>query len=220
MAESNTRTQEVSNIKIEGTEREKEVLKTNRDGSKEVVIDPLLYHNPLRFILRDDQMNTKIFAMYKKAQNSYWTREEVDLSEDIDHWKKKLNDNERFFISRILAFFASSDGIVNENLALRFYGDVQLPEARMFYGFQIAMENIHSENYSALIKSYIEKEDDQKRLFEAILQINTIKKKAEWALKWIEDKNSSFALRLIAFAAVEGIFFSGSFCAIYWLKKR
>src|ERR1700712_3360141 len=158
--------------------------------------------------------------MYKKAMASFWTAEEIDLSKDIHDWNNKLNDDERFFVSHILAFFAASDGIVNENLIERFSGEVQIPEARCFYGFQIMMENIHSETYSLLIDSYIKEPSQRTYLFDAIDTIPCIRKKADWALRWISDDESSFAQRLVAFAAVEGIFFSGSFASIFWLKKR
>ena len=158
--------------------------------------------------------------MYKKAEASFWTAEEIDLSKDLHDWNKKLNDDERFFISHVLAFFAASDGIVNENLVERFSGEVQIPEARCFYGFQIMMENIHSETYSLLIDTYISEPRQRTYLFNAIENIPCIAKKADWALKWISDEKSTFACRLIAFAAVEGIFFSGSFASIFWLKKR
>ena len=158
--------------------------------------------------------------MYKKAEASFWTAEEVDLSKDILDWNNRLNDNERHFISHVLAFFAASDGIVNENLVERFSNEVQVAEARCFYGFQIMMENIHSETYSLLIDTYIKDVAQREYLFDAIETIPCIKRKAEWALKWISDKRSSFAERLVAFAAVEGIFFSGSFASIFWMKKR
>jgi ribonucleotide reductase beta subunit family protein with ferritin-like domain len=157
---------------------------------------------------------------YKEAEASFWTVEEVDLGDDMKDWNNKLTDNERYFISHVLAFFAASDGIVNENLATRFMKDVEIPEARCFYGFQIAMENIHSEMYSLLIDTYIRDSIEKDRLFNAIDTIPCVQKKAQWALRWIDDVTSSFGCRLVAFAAVEGIFFSGSFCAIYWLKKR
>jgi ribonucleoside-diphosphate reductase subunit M2 len=158
--------------------------------------------------------------MYKKAEASFWTAEEIDLSKDLHDWNKRLNDDERFFVSHVLAFFAASDGIVNENLIERFSGEVQIPEARCFYGFQIMMENIHSETYSLLIDTYISEPRQRTYLFNAIDNIPCIRKKADWALRWISDKSSTFACRLIAFAAIEGIFFSGSFAAIFWLKKR
>lgn len=159
-----------------------------------------------------------IWEMYKKAMASFWTAEEIDLYQDLDDWNK-LNDDEKHYIKHILAFFSASDGIVNENLALRFYNDVQIPEARSFYGFQIAMENIHAETYGLLIDTYIKDQKEKDYLFHAIDNIPCIKKKADWALKWIYGQDD-FALRLLAFAAIEGIFFSGSFCSIFWLKKR
>lgn len=158
--------------------------------------------------------------MYKKAEASFWTAEEVDLSKDLHDWHDRLNDDERYFVSHVLAFFAASDGIVNENLVERFSGEVQIPEARCFYGFQIMMENIHSEMYSLLIDTFIKEPKQKQYLFDAIDTIPCIRKKADWALRWISDKNSTFAQRLVAFAAVEGIFFSGSFASIFWLKKR
>jgi ribonucleoside-diphosphate reductase subunit M2 len=158
--------------------------------------------------------------MYKKAEASFWTAEEMDLSKDIHDWSNRLNDNERHFISHVLAFFAASDGIVNENLLERFSGEVQIAEARCFYGFQIMMENIHSETYSLLIDTYIKEPSQREFLFDAIETIPCVKRKAEWALTWINDEQSTFGERLVAFAAVEGIFFSGSFASIFWLKKR
>lgn len=158
--------------------------------------------------------------MYKKAEASFWTVEEIDLSKDMHDWNNRMNSNERHFISHVLAFFAASDGIVNENLVERFSNEVQAAEARCFYGFQIMMENIHSETYSLLIDTYIKDPQQREHLFDAIETIPCIKKKADWALRWISDKKSSFAERLVAFAAVEGIFFSGSFASIFWLKKR
>tara|TARA_B100001063_G_C16754566_1_gene552341 strand:- start:1317 stop:2237 length:921 start_codon:yes stop_codon:yes gene_type:complete len=160
-----------------------------------------------------------IWEMYKKQVDCFWRAEEIDLSKDVSHWES-LNADEKFFISRILAFFAGSDGIVLENLASRFMKDVQISEARAFYGFQIAMENIHSETYSILIDTYIKNKIEKDNLFNAIENYPCIKKKADWAQKWINDNRSGFATRLIAFACVEGIFFSGAFCSIYWLKKR
>ena len=158
--------------------------------------------------------------MYKKAEASFWTAEEIDLSKDLHDWNHRLNNDERFFISHVLAFFAASDGIVNENLVERFSGEVQIPEARCFYGFQIMMENIHSETYSLLIDTYISDVAQRQYLFDAIDTIPCIRRKADWALRWISDASSTFASRLVAFAAVEGIFFSGSFASIFWLKKR
>lgn len=180
--------------------------------------EPLLRENPNRFVIFP--INYKdIWQYYKKAVASFWTVEEVDLAKDAADWKS-MTDNERFFVSRVLAFFAASDGIVNENLVERFAQEVQIPEARCFYGFQIAIENIHSEMYSKLIDTYIKDLDERSKLFNAIFEFEFIKKKADWALRWIASKDASFGERLIAFAAVEGIFFSGSFAAIFWLKKR
>merc|ERR1712144_70499 len=181
--------------------------------------EPLLRENAQRFVLFPIKYH-EIWQMYKKAEASFWTAEEIDLSKDLHDWNKRLNDDERYFISHVLAFFAASDGIVNENLVERFSGEVQIPEARCFYGFQIMMENIHSETYSLLIDTYISESKQRTYLFNAIETIPCIKKKADWALRWISDKDSTFAQRLVAFAAVEGIFFSGSFAAIFWLKKR
>jgi len=160
-----------------------------------------------------------IWEMYKKQIDCFWRSEEIDLSKDLNDWVS-LNDDEQYFLSMILAFFAGSDGIVLENLAVRFMNDVQISEARAFYGFQIAMENIHSETYSLLIETYIKNEDTKIRLFNAINHFPCIKKKSDWAQKWIKDNRSGFATRLIAFACVEGIFFSGAFCSIFWMKKR
>lgn len=179
-------------------------------------MEVLLEENKDRFVLLPIKY-PKIWEMYKKGEASFWTAEEIDLSHDQKDWEK-LNDGERHFISHVLAFFAASDGIVNENLAVNFMKEVQLPEARCFYGFQIMIENIHSETYSLLIDTYIKNPAEKHRLFHAIETVPCVKEKAEWALRWIG--NGSFAERLIAFAAVEGIFFSGSFCSIFWLKKR
>lgn len=176
----------------------------------------LLQENKDRFVLFPITYD-KIWAMYKQAVNSFWTAEEVDLSADQKDWER-LNDGERHFISNVLAFFAASDGIVNENLAVNMMNAVQLPEARCFYGFQIMIENIHSEMYSLLIDTYVKDPTEKHRLFNAIETVPCVKKKADWALRYIEEGN--FAQRLVAFAAVEGIFFSGSFCSIFWLKKR
>ncbi|EMR70452.1 Ribonucleotide-diphosphate reductase (RNR), small subunit [Eutypa lata] len=181
--------------------------------------EPLLQENPHRFVLFPIKYH-EIWQMYKKAEASFWTAEEIDLSKDLHDWNNRVNDDEKFFISHILAFFAASDGIVNENLVERFSGEVQIPEARCFYGFQIMMENIHSETYSLLIDTYIKEPTQRTHLFNAIDTIPAIRKKADWALRWINDKQSTFAQRLIAFAAVEGIFFSGAFASIFWLKKR
>ncbi|KAI1111568.1 ribonucleoside-diphosphate reductase small subunit [Nemania sp. NC0429] len=181
--------------------------------------EPILQENPQRFVLFPIKYH-EIWQMYKKAEASFWTAEEIDLSKDLHDWNNRLNEDEKYFVSHILAFFAASDGIVNENLVERFSGEVQIPEARCFYGFQIMMENIHSETYSLLIDTYIKEPAQRTHLFNAIDTIPAIRKKADWALKWITDRNSTFAQRLIAFAAVEGIFFSGAFASIFWLKKR
>jgi ribonucleoside-diphosphate reductase subunit M2 len=164
--------------------------------------------------------NSQIWQLYKKAEASFWTAEELDLSHDITDWNTKLNSDERHFISNVLAFFAASDGIINENLVQRFSNEVQVAEARFFYGFQIMTENIHSETYSLLLDTYIKDPHQRAHLFDGIETISYIKHKADWALKWIADKESTFAERLVAFAAIEGVFFSGSFAAIFWLKKR
>lgn len=179
--------------------------------------EPILKENKDRFVIFPIKHND-IWAYYKKAEASFWTAEEIDLQQDLADWKDKLNDNERHFIKHVLAFFAASDGIVNENLAENFVSEVQYPEAKFFYGFQIMMENIHSETYSLLIDTYIKDPIEKDGLFHAIDTLDCVKKKADWALRWIS--NASFTERLIAFAAVEGIFFSGSFCSIFWLKKR
>jgi len=181
--------------------------------------DPLLSHNDSRYVMFPIK-DADIWKMYKKQIDCFWRTEEIDFTDDLVDWTQKLNDDERFFISMILAFFAASDGIVTENLAIRFMGDVQLAEARAFYGFQIAMENIHSETYSVMIDTYIKDPEQQTRLFNALENFPCITKKAAWAKKWIADNRSSFAARLIAFAVVEGIFFSSSFASIYWIKKR
>ena len=178
-----------------------DIFQENKDR---FVMFPLKYHD--------------IWEMYKTAEHSFWTAEEIDLAQDLTDWEEKLNEDEKHFIKMVLAFFAASDGIVNENLAINFLNEVQYPEARSFYGFQVAIENIHSEVYSLLIDTYIKDEKERDMLFHAVEHYDSIKKKADWALKWINS--DSFAERLIAFAAVEGIFFSGSFCSIFWLKKR
>ena len=179
--------------------------------------EPILQPNDSRFVIFPIQHND-LWEWYKKQQACFWTAEEIDLHSDLVDWTTKLTDDERYFIKHILAFFAASDGIVNENLAENFVNEVQYSEAKFFYGFQIMMENIHSETYSLLIDTYVKDEVEKDRLFRAIEVFPAIKKKADWALKWIES--DSFAERLIAFAAVEGIFFSGAFCSIFWLKKR
>lgn len=179
--------------------------------------EPILCENPNRFVLFPIQ-HDDIWEFYKKSEASFWTSAEIDLHQDLDDWQNKLTDDERHFIKHVLAFFAASDGIVNENLAENFVSEVQYTEAKFFYGFQIAMENIHSETYSLLIDTYINDPAEKDYLFNAIEHLDCVKKKADWALRWIG--NGSFQERLIAFAAVEGIFFSGSFCSIFWLKKR
>ncbi|OJJ18453.1 ribonucleoside-diphosphate reductase [marine bacterium AO1-C] len=179
--------------------------------------EPLLEDVDNRFVIFPIQQDD-IWQMYKKAEASFWTAEEIDLAQDLKDWDEKLNDDERHFITHVLAFFAASDGIVNENLAVNFLEEVKSPEARCFYGFQVAIENIHAETYSLLIDTYIKDAEEKHRLFNALETVPCVKKKAEWALRWIDKGN--FAERLIAFAAVEGIFFSGSFCSIFWLKKR
>lgn len=230
----NVLSERVNNISINNKENQDQVLKTKKapknvtkspvkpPQEKVVAFDkesePLLRDNPSRFVIFPVQFQD-IFKMYKKAVASFWTVEEVDLSKDLGDWDK-LKSEERHFISHVLAFFAASDGIVNENLVERFCQEVQVPEARCFYGFQIAMENIHSEMYSLLINTYIRDSDEQHRLFNAIDTLPCVKKKADWALRWISHETATYAERIIAFAAVEGIFFSGSFAAIFWLKKR
>lgn len=178
--------------------------------------EPILIENKDRFVLFPIRQH-EIWKFYKQAEASFWTAEEIDLSQDLKDWEG-LNDGERHFIKHVLAFFAASDGIVNENLAEHFVAEVQYTEAKFFYGFQIAIENIHSETYSLLIDTYVKDPKEKDSLFHAIDTMDCVKKKAEWALRWIDKGN--FAERLIAFAAVEGIFFSGSFCSIFWLKKR
>ena len=216
--------QEIESSK--STFRKEEVTKTDKTPSIEEVLpsnttlnaeEPILKENPNRFVLFPIQ-HDDIWKFYKDQEASFWTAEEIDLSQDLVDWENKLNDDERHFIKHVLAFFAASDGIVNENLAENFLSEVQYTEAKFFYGFQVMMENIHSETYSLLIDTYIKDPKEKDYLFNAIENIPAVKKKAEWALRWIE--NGSFAERLIAFAAVEGIFFSGSFCSIFWLKKR
>ena len=182
------------------------------------IVEPLLAPDDNRFVMFPIE-NQDIWSMYKKQIDCFWRAEEIDLSKDLSHWND-LNTDEKTFISMILAFFAASDGIVLENLAQRFMSDVQVSEARAFYGFQIAMENIHSETYSLLIETYIKDKEEKHKLFNAIANYPCIKKKSDWAQKWIHDNRSSFATRLVAFACVEGIFFSGAFCSIFWLKKR
>ncbi len=179
--------------------------------------EPILKENKDRFVLFPIQHND-IWEFYKQAEASFWTAEEIDLSQDLKDWNNTMSDDEKHFIKHVLAFFAASDGIVNENLAENFVSEVQYTEAKFFYGFQIAVENIHSETYSLLIDTYVKDSKEKDYLFNAIETMDCVKKKAEWALRWVEE--GSFAERLIAFVAVEGIFFSGSFCSIFWLKKR
>ena len=182
-------------------------------------IEPMLQENKDRFVLfpikHDD-----IWNMYKQEVASFWTAEEIDLAQDLKEWETELSDDERHFLKHVLAFFAASDGIVNENLVTNFADEVQWPEARCFYGFQIMMENIHAETYSLLIDTYIKNPIEKDHLFKALDTVPSVRKKGEWALRWLDRKRGNFAERLVAFAAVEGIFFSGSFCSIFWLKKR
>lgn len=180
--------------------------------------EPILTENPNRYVMFPIE-DHDIWKQYKKQMDCFWRAEEVDLSKDYKDWEK-LTSNEKHFIKMVLAFFAASDGIVLENLGMRFMSEVQISEARAFYGFQIMMENIHSEMYSLLIDSYIKDREEKTKLFKAVENFECINKKATWAIKWINDKRSAFSTRLVAFACIEGIFFSGSFCAIYWLKKR
>lgn len=198
-------------------EEKKELMLEDVIPENSRVVEPILEENKNRFVLfpikHDD-----IWAFYKKQEASFWTAEEIDLEQDLEHWAHKLNDDERFFIKNILAFFAASDGIVNENLAENFVNEVQYTEAKFFYGFQMMMENIHSETYSLLIDTYIKDNAEKDKLFNAIETLDCVKMKADWAINWIGKGN--FAERLVAFAAIEGIFFSGSFCSIFWLKKR
>ena len=182
------------------------------------VNEPLLNPDDNRFVMFPIKYDD-VWQMYKKQVDCFWRAEEIDLSKDLAHWET-LSQEEKFFLSMILAFFAASDGIVLENLGLRFMNDVQISEARAFYGFQIAMENIHSQTYSLLIETYIKNAEEKDKLFRALENFECIKKKGDWAQKWIKDNRSGFATRLIAFACVEGIFFSGAFCSIYWMKKR
>ncbi|XP_064167578.1 ribonucleoside-diphosphate reductase subunit M2-like [Anguilla rostrata] len=207
---SNTNTKNQKSLSSSRTEKLKRLV--------DIKDEPLLRDNPRRFVIFPIQYHD-IWQMYKKAEASFWTAEEVDLSKDMQHWEG-LKQEERFFISHVLAFFAASDGIVNENLVERFSKEVQVTEARCFYGFQIAMENIHSEMYSLLIDTYIKDSAEREFLFNAIETLPCVRKKADWAMRWIGDSDASFGERVVAFAAVEGIFFSGSFAAIFWLKKR
>jgi len=187
--------------------------------ANEPFVEPILKPDDSRFVMFPIKY-PDIWEMYKKQVDCFWRAEEIDLSKDLNDWNHKLTNDERFFVKMIIAFFAASDGLVLENLAARFMGDVQISEARAFYGFQIAMENVHSETYSLLIDTYIKDSDEKDKLFHAIENFPCIKKKADWAKKWIADKRSSFATRLVAFACIEGIFFSGAFSAIFAIKKR
>lgn len=206
-------------MKVKDAELTMEVSEMKRkELNGELKPEWLCEENNDRFVLFPIK-HQDIWDFYKKSEASFWTAEELDLAHDFNDWEG-LSDNERFFISRVLAFFAASDGIVNENLLMNFANEVQVPEARCFYGFQIAIENIHSEVYSLLIDTYVKDKKEKNKLFHAIDTIPCVRKKAQWALKWTNSKYASFAERLVAFAAVEGIFFSGSFCAIFWLKKR
>ncbi len=192
---------------------------TNTEQKETITeIEPILVENQGRFVLFPIQHN-KLWEAYKKAESSFWTAEEIDFSKDTNDWDK-LNDNEKFFLKNIIAFFAGSDGIVLENLVTNFCSEIQLAEARCFYGFQVAIENIHSEVYSLLIDKYVKDDEEKSTLFNAIEEIPCVKRKADWALKWMNKDTATFAERVVAFAVVEGIFFSGSFCAIFWIKKR
>ena len=195
-----------------------DVANVRRRAIKAKKIEPLLAHNPHKFTIFPIT-HDKVWEMYKKAESSFWTAEELDLSKDRVDWEK-LTPNEQHFIKHVLAFFAASDGIVNENLAMNFMKEIQWVEARCFYGFQIAMENVHGETYSLLIDTYIQDSVEKARLLNAIETIPCVKKKADWAIHWMQSEDADFASRLMAFAAVEGIFFSGAFCSIFWLKER
>lgn len=179
----------------------------------------LLTETKNRFVLFPIKYDD-IYKMYKTHASVFWVPNEVDLTKDVDDWETKLNDNERHFIKNVLAFFSSSDSIVNDNLAIRFFNEIQIPEAKAFYGFQIAMEVIHQEMYSLMIDTYVKDSEEKNALFDAIFKVPTINRKAKWAMKWIEDKDAPFAMRLVAFAIVEGLFFSSAFASIYWLKER
>lgn len=202
---------------VPSMKKDKEIqpVEKSQDSNED---EPLLRENPRRFVVFPIEYHD-IWKMYKKAEASFWTAEEVDLSKDLQHWEA-LKPEERHFISHVLAFFAASDGIVNENLVERFSKEVQVTEARCFYGFQIAMENIHSEMYSLLIDTYIKDPTERDFLFNAVETMPCVKEKADWAITWINDQNAQYGERVVAFAAVEGIFFSGSFASIFWLKKR
>lgn len=214
---------EISNLTINDKENQHDQVPVKAKDDKPIIKDvsqdePLLQENPQRFVILPIKYND-IWRMYKKAVASFWTTEEIDLAGDMADWEK-LKGGEKHFIKHVLAFFAASDGIVNENLVERFMQEVQVPEARCFYGFQIAMENIHSETYSLLIDNFVKDPEERHRLFNAIETVPVIQKKAKWALDWINADEASYAERVVAYASVEGIFFSGSFAAIFWLKKR
>ena len=207
--------------KLVELEVKKELLRDSANSKASIAIDstePILCEEKSRYVLFPIQ-HDDIWQSYKKAEASFWTAEEIDLNKDLKDWEL-LKDEERHFISHILGFFAGSDGIVMENLGMRFMNEVKLSEARCFYGFQMMMENIHSETYSLLIDTYIKNTTEKDKLLNAIDTIPCVRKKADWAIKWINDENSNFATRLVAFACVEGIFFSSSFASIYWIKKR
>lgn len=191
----------------------------NHNNTKKNDDEPLLKKNNKRFVLFPI-VHHDMYELYKKAESSFWTVNEIDLSKDINDWNEKLNNDEKHFIKNIIGFFAGSDGIIMENLACRFMNEIQIPEARAFYSYQIFNESIHSETYSLLIDTYIKDNEEKELIFNSIENIPSIAKKAKWAYKWIQNNSVSFSVRLIAFAIVEGIFFSGSFCAIYWIKKR
>ncbi|KAK4880495.1 hypothetical protein RN001_008641 [Aquatica leii] len=214
----NVLTENGINILSKKPTNDNEIKPKSKELSFDTQLEPLLRDNPRRFVIFPIEY-PDIWARYKEAEASFWTTEEVDLSHDLEDWRK-LSDDERYFISHVLAFFAASDGIVNENLVERFSQEVQVTEARCFYGFQVAIENVHSEMYSLLIDTYIAEPKQKDHLFNAIETMPCIAKKAQWALNWIASKEATFAERVIAFAAVEGIFFSGSFASIFWLKKR
>ena len=223
--QKNTETTEQSSISVEKTEQKQIDITPQIDDSFEYpkkkverVKEPLLHETTERYVMFPIK-DKEIWDMYKKQMDCFWRAEEIDLSRDMQDWIS-LSDNERHFIKMVLAFFAASDGIVLENLGMRFMSEVQLAEAKAAYGFQIMIENVHSETYSLLIDTYIKDAEEKDKLFKAIEHFPCVSKKASWAMKWINDKRSSFATRLIGFACVEGIFFSGSFCSIYWLKKR
>ena len=181
--------------------------------------EEILRENPNRYVIFPIKYN-EVWKHYKRAVSCFWTPEEIDFSKDRTHWVEKLNDDEKYFIENILAFFAGSDGIVMENLAQRFMSDVQIPEARQFYSYQMFIEAVHSETYSLMIDTYVKNPSKKKKLLNAIQEIPCVRKKAEWAVKWIENKNEDFGTRVVAFAIIEGVFFSASFCSIYWLKQR